>query len=112
MLDRAIAERGRYPAVNILRSLSRAMPHCNSDAEQEIVLRARAELATYEDMAELIRLGAYRAGSNAEVDRAVALNGPLETFLKQRKDEHADLASSYAALSKIVDGGVGKGKSR
>jgi flagellum-specific ATP synthase len=112
MLDRAIAERGRYPAINILKSLSRAMPHCNSAAEQEIVSKARAELAIYEDMAELIRLGAYRAGTTAEVDRAVALNGPLEAFLKQRKDERADLPSSYAALSKIVDGGVGKGKPR
>jgi flagellum-specific ATP synthase len=112
VLDRAIAERGRYPAVNILRSLSRAMPKCNSDGEQDIVMRARAELAAYEDMAELIRLGAYKSGTNPEVDRAIALNGPLETFLKQKKDEPADLASGYAALSKIVDGGAGKGKSR
>src|SRR5262245_1424197 len=112
VLDRAIAERGRYPAVNILRSLSRAMPHCNSAAEQEIVSKARAELAIYDDMAELIRLGAYRSGTNPEGDRAIALNGFLETFLRQKKDERADLTSGYAALSKIVDGGAGKGKSR
>jgi flagellum-specific ATP synthase len=112
MLDRAIAERGRYPAVNILKSLSRAMPQCNSEDEQAVVSKARAELTIYEDMAELIRLGAYRAGSNPEVDRAIALNAPLETFLKQKKDERGDLASGYAALSKIVDGGAGKGKSR
>ncbi len=112
MLDRAIAERGRYPAINILRSLSRAMPQCNSDGEQDLVTKARAELAVYEDMAELIRLGAYRAGTNPEVDRAIALNGPLESFLKQKKDERADLRSGYATLSKIVDGGAAKGKSR
>ena len=46
------------------------------------------------------------------VDRAITLNAPLETFLKQKKDERADLASGYANLSKIVDGGAGKGKSR
>jgi flagellum-specific ATP synthase len=63
-------------------------------------------------MAELIRLGAYRAGTNPEVDRAIALNGPLESFLKQKKDERADLRSGYATLSKIVDGGAAKGKSR
>jgi flagellum-specific ATP synthase len=112
VLDRAIAERGRYPAINILRSLSRTMPKCNSAGEQELVTRARAELAAYEDMAELIRLGAYKMGTNPEVDRAIALNAPLETFLKQKKDERADLASGYANLSKIVDGGAGKGKSR
>jgi flagellum-specific ATP synthase len=112
MLDRAIAERGRYPAINILKSLSRAMPQCNSDKDQDIISRARAQLAIYDDMAELIRLGAYRPGTNPDVDRAIALNGPLETFLQQRKDEGADLASGYAALSKIVDGGAGKGKPR
>jgi flagellum-specific ATP synthase len=112
VLERAIAERGRYPAINILKSLSRAMPQCNSDGEQDLVTKARAELAIYEDMAELIRLGAYRAGTTPEVDRAIALNGPLESFLKQKKDERADLRSGYATLSKIVDGGATKGKSR
>jgi flagellum-specific ATP synthase len=112
VLDRAIAERGRYPAVNVLKSLSRAMPQCNSDIEQQIVTKARAELAIYEDMAELIRLGAYRSGTNPEVDRAITMNAPIETFLKQKKDEPADLASGYAALSKIVDGGAAKGKTR
>ena len=112
VLDRAIAERGRYPAVNILKSLSRAMPKCNSEAEQDIVAKARTELAVYEDMAELIRLGAYRAGTNADVDRAIALNAPLEAFLKQKKDERAELGPGYATLSKIVDGVAGKGKSR
>jgi len=112
MLDRAIAERGRYPAVNVLKSLSRAMPQCNSTVEQELVARARAELAIYDDMAELIRLGAYRVGSNPEVDRAISLNGPLEAFLAQKKDERANLASGYAALNKILEGGAGKGKTR
>jgi flagellum-specific ATP synthase len=112
MLDRAIAERGRYPAVNILKSLSRAMPQCNSAAEQELVAKARAELAVYDDMAELIRLGAYRVGTNPEVDRAISLNAPLEAFLTQKKSERADLASGYAALNKILEGVAGKGKTR
>ena len=58
MLDRAIAERGRFPAVNVLKSVSRAMPQCNSDSEQSLVLRARAPMTLYEDMAELVRVGA------------------------------------------------------
>ncbi len=62
VLDRAIAERGRYPAINILRSLSRAMPGCNSAGEQDIVSRRAGRAAVYEDMAELIRLGAYKSG--------------------------------------------------
>ena len=69
VLDRAIAERGRFPAINILRSVSRAMPGCNSESEQTLVARARKPLTVYEDMAELIRLGAYKAGTNPEVDQ-------------------------------------------
>src|SRR3970282_2509651 len=73
VLDRAIAERGRYPAVNVLRSVSRTFPGCNSDAENALVRRARGLLAAYEDMAELIRLGAYRRGSDPVIDEAIAL---------------------------------------
>src|SRR5204863_730383 len=73
VMERQIAERGRYPAINILKSVSRAMPACNTDDEQKLVLRARQPLTIYEDMAELIRLGAYKAGTNPEVDDAVRL---------------------------------------
>jgi flagellum-specific ATP synthase len=112
VLDRAIAERGRYPAIHVLKSLSRAMPQCNSDDEQAIVLEARKELAVYEDMAELIRLGAYRQGTNAEVDRAMKLYPQLDSFLAQRKEERATLASGYATLSKILEAQPAKGSAR
>ena len=62
VLDRAIAERGRYPAINVLKSVSRSLPGCNSAEENALIGRARRLLAVYEDMAELIRLGAYRSG--------------------------------------------------
>src|SRR6202012_532819 len=87
VLERNIAERGRFPAINILKSVSRAMPACNSDGERAIVAAARAPLSVYEDMAELIRLGAYKPGTNPEVDAAIALYPRLETFLAQKKDE-------------------------
>lgn len=102
VLERQIAERGRYPAVNILRSISRTMPGCNSEEENRIVAAARRHLSVYEDMEELIRLGAYRRGSDAAVDAAIDHHPALETFLGQRKDERADLASGYAALAQIV----------
>jgi len=107
VLERAIAERGRFPAINILKSVSRAMPGCNSDTEQALVLKARRPLTVYEDMAELIRLGAYKAGTNPEVDEAVRLYPQLEAFLSQRKDEVATLDEGYDALSAIMDGAKG-----
>jgi flagellum-specific ATP synthase len=102
VLERAIAERGRFPAINVLKSVSRAMPGCNSDIEQGLVLEARKPLTIYEDMAELIRLGAYKAGTNPEVDHAVRLYPQLEAFLAQGKTERATLSQGYDALSEIL----------
>ncbi len=102
VLERAIAERGRYPAINILRSVSRTMPGCNSEEENAVVQRARSLLAAYENMAEMIRLGAYRAGSDPETDLAVHHHPALEAFLKQLPNERSTLADGYAALSEIL----------
>ena len=102
VLERNIAERGRFPAINVLKSVSRAMPGCNTEAEQALVARARAPLAIYDDMAELIRLGAYKAGTNGEVDLAVKLYPQLEAFLAQKKDERATFTECYAGLEKIL----------
>ncbi len=102
VLDRAIAERGRFPAVNVLRSISRTMPGCNNEKENALVSRARRYLAAYENMAEMIRLGAYRRGSNAEVDEAMNFYEPLENFLRQGKEENANFSETYAGLSGIL----------
>lgn len=104
VLERAIAERGRFPAINVLKSVSRAMPGCNTPEEQGLITKARGPMTTYEDMAELIRLGAYKAGTNPEVDHAVKLYPQIEAFLTQRKDEVTDLATGYQSLSAILDG--------
>ncbi|MFZ5608721.1 MAG: flagellar protein export ATPase FliI [Pseudomonadota bacterium] len=102
VMERAIAERGRYPAINVLKSVSRTMPACNTPAETDLVTEAKQVLATYADMEEMIRLGAYRQGSNAEVDRAIALNPAFEAFLSQGKDEKGDMAAGYAAIARIL----------
>ncbi len=102
MLDRTIAERGRYPAINVLRSISRTMPGCNTPEENELVGRARALIASYDDMAEMIRLGAYRRGSDPQVDEAIKYYPDLERFLGQGKTERADLESGYTLLAEIL----------
>ena len=78
------------------------MPRSCDPAYWPTVQRARAVLATYADMEELIRLGAYRAGSSQEVDEAIALNPALEGFLGQAKDEATPMAESYERLRGIV----------
>ena len=102
VLERAIGERGRYPAINLLRSVSRSMPGCNTPEETVLLRRARSILSTYEDMAELIRLGAYRTGTDAKVDEAIKLYPAIDAFLNQDKNEHAPLATVYAELAKAI----------
>ncbi|MEL7027887.1 MAG: flagellar protein export ATPase FliI [Pseudomonadota bacterium] len=102
VMERKIAERGRYPAINVLKSVSRTMPGCNSPEENAVVTRARRMMATYEDMAELIRIGAYQRGADPAVDEAIAHYEPLEAFLTQSKEERSDLAATYAALADIL----------
>jgi flagellum-specific ATP synthase len=102
VMQRSIAERGRYPAINILKSVSRTMPKSADPAFLPVIMRARQVMATYADMEELIRLGAYRAGSSPEVDEAIRLHEPLEGFLRQGKDEPALLLDGYKQLQKIV----------
>jgi flagellum-specific ATP synthase len=102
VMQRSIAERGRYPAINILKSVSRTMPKSADPQFWPTIQRARQVMATYADMEELIRLGAYRAGSSPEVDEAIRLHEPLEAFLRQRKDENASLADGYRQLAQIL----------
>jgi flagellum-specific ATP synthase len=102
VMERTIAERGRYPAINVLKSVSRTMPRAADPAYLPLLIRARAVMATYADMEELIRLGAYRAGSSAEVDEAIGLHQPLETFLAQGKDEASTLEQGYQRLKQIL----------
>ncbi len=103
VLDRSIAERNRYPAINILRSISRTMPDCDTPEEFSLVSKARKYIAAYEDMAELIRLGAYKNGSNREVDEAIFYYPKLEDFLSQKKGEKVTLAEGYQQLKDILD---------
>jgi flagellum-specific ATP synthase len=104
VMERGIAERGRFPAINVLKSISRTMPGCHLPHEREIVKAARQSLAAYANMEELIRIGAYRAGADPQVDRAIALNPSLEGFLAQDKDEATSLEDSFDMLANILGG--------
>jgi flagellum-specific ATP synthase len=102
VMERGIAERGRFPAINVLKSISRTMPACQRPYEREIVTNARQTLAAYSDMEELIRIGAYRPGADPKVDRAIRLNPALEAFLSQDKDETTSLDDAFARLQTIL----------
>jgi flagellum-specific ATP synthase len=102
VMERAIAERGRYPAINVLKSVSRTMPRAADPDYLSAIMRARQVISTYSDMEELIRLGAYRPGTSAEVDEAIGLHQPLEQFLAQGKEEATSLLDGYRRLQQIL----------
>ena len=102
VMERAIAERGRFPAINVLKSISRTMPGCHQPHERQIVTQARQSLSAYANMEELIRIGAYRNGADPAVDRAIELNPQLEAFLGQDKDEVTSLDESFERLAQIL----------
>ena len=103
VMERAIAERGRYPAVNVLRSISRTMPGCVPVSVRPTLSKARELMSVFADMEELIRLGAYRKGSDPKVDRAIAINPALEAFLSQQREERTSIADGYNMLAAIVE---------
>ncbi len=102
VMERAIAERGRYPAINILKSISRLMPMCHTEEEMKLVARARAALSLYGEMEELIRIGAYKPGADPEVDEAVRVRPALEAVLAQERDEQTSFADGFAMLARAL----------
>jgi flagellum-specific ATP synthase len=81
-----------WGAIDVLKSVSRTMSRAADQPYLPALTRARQVMATYADMQELIRLGAYRASTSPEVDEAIRLHKPLEAFLAQGKEEATSLA--------------------
>ena len=103
VLDRRIGEAGRYPAVDVLRSLSRTVPGCLQPSERDLVRRARSLLSTYAEMADLVRLGAYKPGADPAVDEAVALAPRIEAVLHQERNGRTSLALSFTVLAAAME---------
>ncbi len=102
VMDRKIADRGRYPAIDVLKSVSRSMPRALTDEQNAILKQAKQIITSYEDMEELIRLGAYRKGSDPLVDKALVLYPQIEEFLTQDKDDGTTIDESFARLAGIL----------
>jgi flagellum-specific ATP synthase len=103
VMDRAIADRGRYPAIDVLKSVSRSLPKALNDEQNALLKKAKQLITVYEDMAELIRLGAYRKGSDPKVDEAIELYPKFEAFLTQNKNERTTIAEGFAILNDIIN---------
>jgi type III secretion protein N (ATPase) len=99
VLDRGVAARGRYPAVDVGVSLSRVMDAVVTPAHREAARRLRALVATYEAKRELVTLGAYAKGSDKALDEAIARMPAIEAFLRQDAGERSTLEATLDALA-------------
>jgi len=102
VMEREIADRGRFPAINVLKSVSRSLPEAFTEEQNNIMRHAKKIITTYEDMAELIRLGAYRRGSDPMVDEAILLYPEIEAFLNQNKNESTPIEEGFQKLAAIL----------
>lgn len=102
VLSREIANRGRYPSLDILQSISRLFSQLATRDERKQVEALFELISTYEESRDLIGLGAYKAGANKQLDRAVKLMPKIEAFLKQALDEATSRQDAYAALQRIL----------
>jgi flagellum-specific ATP synthase len=101
-LSRHIAERGRFPAVDVLKSISRLQQILQTPREKELAVKARRLMALYSNMEELVRIGAYAKGADPEVDEAVRIWPQLETFLAQDVFEKSAPDEAFAKLEALL----------
>jgi flagellum-specific ATP synthase len=100
VLDRTIAERGRFPAIDVRRSVSRSLPGIATPAENTMLARVRRVLTAYENAALMIQTGLYVPGSDAAIDEAIRLWPRLDAFFAEPAP--AGVADSFARLQEIL----------
>ena len=104
VLSREIAERGRYPAIDVLKSVSRALPRAASTEENTLLSEYRRNLALYEELAPMVRANLYERGKDAAGDRAIDLFGSLDGFVSERHD--GDSKAAYVRLAELLSAGL------
>lgn len=102
VLSRALAMQNHYPAVDVLSSISRLMPDVADEEHRTLAGRMRSLMATYQNYADLISIGAYKAGSSEEVDTAIRYHKQIEAFLRQRVDEPFTFEQTAEAMRQAL----------
>lgn len=103
VLDRALANKGHYPAINVLKSVSRVMNNIVSKEHRKAAERLRDMLSTYINSEDLINIGAYKRGSSKEIDEAIRFYPRIISFLKQETDESIRKEDSISTLIQLFE---------
>ena len=101
VLDRKIAEAGRFPAIDVLRSVSRSLPEAATDEENALLSLARQRMGDFSQAELMIKAGLYKDGTDAKVDEAIETRPKLEVFLAQKG--HQDIETSFARLKTCLE---------
>jgi len=102
VLTRKLAERGWYPAIDVVQSLSRVAPQVVPEPVMRAAKRLRAALALHEEQRDLVVLGAYQRGSDPRLDRVLANFASIEDFLTQSAQEITDTATCWQRLEALA----------
>jgi flagellum-specific ATP synthase len=102
ILDRNLANKGQFPAINVLKSISRVMNHIISEEHRSSVEKVREHLATYINSEDLINIGAYKRGSSREIDEAIRYYPQIVSFLKQGTNEKVSIDDSVKMLQSLI----------
>jgi flagellum-specific ATP synthase len=101
VLNRVLAEAGHYPAIDIEQSISRAMHSITDGGHQQLTRRLKQLMSSYQRNRDLINVGAYRHGSDPQIDMAISMHGRIEHFLQQGVEERAGINQSLTELTAL-----------
>ncbi|MFS4459438.1 FliI/YscN family ATPase [Bdellovibrio sp. HCB2-146] len=102
VLSRTLAQKGHFPAIDIMQSASRVMRAVSSPEHAKLAQKLRETLAVYKEAEDLINIGAYKAGSNPKIDRAVRVIDQVNDFLKQRVEDPTNFTSTVRMMQQIL----------
>lgn len=102
VLSRQLAQRGHFPAIDVLQSASRVMRAVTNPDHQKLAQKLRETLAVYKEAEDLINIGAYKPGSNPRIDKAVKLIDPVTEFLRQNVDDPSNFNQTLRRLQQII----------
>ena len=101
MLDRKLGHKGHYPAIDVMQSISRCMSSIATPEHKQLANRLKAVLATYHEAEDLINIGAYKSGSNPDIDYAISKNKAANAFLCQDTHEKFQFDEEIQLLAQV-----------
>jgi flagellum-specific ATP synthase len=101
VLSRQLAQKGHFPAIDVLQSTSRVMRQVVSEDQFRQAIGVREMLAVYREAEDLINIGAYKTGANPKIDQAIRLAGPIEQMLRQSVEEPSNFEQTLDQMMSL-----------